>query len=177
MTDQMLPPPLASDERFALLCQLLDDSLAGIDLTPMLVYLVDTVSAELLPTLAEQFSLLDETTWSGAESEAARRELIKGAVGLHRYKGTPWSLRDMCRRLGLGEIQISEGLAAGLETWAQYAILLPNPITNDMAARVRRALIETAPARCRLARLDYQAVALRHNGRIRRDGQYNRGSA
>lgn len=193
MSSLALPPPLASDERFALLCELLEEQLAGIDLTPMLVYLIDTVGTDLLPLLAEQFSMLDETVWSLAESEDARRALVKGATSLHRYKGTPWSLRELCRRLGLGEIQILERLSGQKRdgsilrdgthvhgdpsAWAKYRVYLQQPITNDQASKLRRALIEHAPARCNLVGLDYQAVANRHNGEIRRDGQYNRGSA
>jgi hypothetical protein len=193
MNKQALPPPLASDERFALLCELLEEMLDGIDLRPMLVYLVDTVTPDLLPLLAEQFSMLDETVWSLAESDDARRALVKGSVSLHRYKGTPWSLRELCRRLGLGEIQIVERLSGRVRdgsikrggiyvhgdprAWAKYRVFLQQPITNDQASKLRRALIEHAPARCNLVSLDYQAVANRHNGAIHRDGQYNRGSA
>jgi hypothetical protein len=193
MSNLALPPPLASDVRFAQLCELLEETLDGIDLKPMLVYLVDTMKPDLLPVLAEQFSMLDETVWSLAESEDARRSLVKGSVSLHRYKGTPWSLRELCRRLGLGEIQIAERLSGqtrngaikrdGIhlhgapKAWAQYRVFLQHPITNDQASKLRRALIEHAPARCNLVSLDYQAVANRHNGVIHRDGQYNRGSA
>ncbi len=193
MSSFALPPPLAGDERFAVLCELLEETLDEIDLKPMLVYLVDTVKPDLLPILAEQFSMLDETVWSLAESEDARRSLVKGAVSLHRYKGTPWSLRELCRRLGLGEIEIVERLSGRVRdgstrrdgiyvhgdprAWAKYRIFLQHPITNDQASKLRRALIEHAPARCNLVSLDFQAVANRHNGAIRRDGQYNRGSA
>lgn len=193
MSNLALPPPLASDARFALLCELLEETLDGIDLKPMLVYLVDTVEPDLLPVLAEQFSMLDEAVWSLAESEDARRSLVKGSVSLHRYKGTPWSLRELCRRLGLGEIQIVERLSGqtrngsikrdGIhlhgapKAWAKYRVFLQQPITNDQASKLRRALIEHAPVRCNLVSLDYQAVANRHNGVIHRDGQYNRGSA
>lgn len=188
-----LPPALASDERFSLLCELLQESFAEIDLSVMLVYLVDQVQAELLPVLADQLSLLDETAWRLAESEGARRELIKGSIALHRYKGTPWAVREVVRRLGFGEISLFEGLSGrprngsiqrnGIyfhgekSAWSQYRVFLERPITNDQATMLRRALIDQAPARCRLVSLDFQAVANRHNGAIYRDGQYNRGSA
>lgn len=193
MADMQLPPPLASDERFSQLCELLQESFAEIDLSVMLVYLVDQVKASLLPVLADQFSLLDETAWRLAESEDARRELVKGSIALHRYKGTPWAVREVVRRLGFGEITLIEGLSGrprngsirhdgvylhGERTaWSQYRVFLEQPITNDQATMLRRALIEQAPTRCHLISLDYQSVANRHNGKIYRDGQYNRGSA
>lgn len=192
MVKPQLPPALAGDERFALLSELLDETLAGLDLNAMLVYLVDLVKPALLPTLADQFSLLDEAVWLLAESEDAKRNLIKNSAQLHRYKGTPWAIREVIRLLGFGEVTLQEGLNNQVHNgvifrdgahvhgdpsaWALYRVFLERPITNDQAALLRRLLLSVAPARCRLVSLDYQTVALRHNGIARRDGQYNHGS-
>lgn len=192
MADLTLPPALAGDERFALLCKLLEERHAGIDLTPMLVYLIDLVKAPLLPVLANQFSLFDEAVWMLAESEDARRSLIKNAVELHRYKGTPWAIREIIRLLGFGEVQLQEGLGGrkydgsiafdGLYlygntgAWAAYRVIFNDPITNDQAALIRRMLSSIAPAGRRLASLEYQAVAILYNGTARYDGLYNHGS-
>ena len=112
MADQQLPPPLAGDGRFSLLLELLQETFAGTDLSVMAVYLVDQVRASLLPVLADQFSLLDEAVWGLAESNGTKRALIKGSIELHRYKGTPWSIREVFRLLGFGEVVIHEGAAA-----------------------------------------------------------------
>lgn len=193
MAEQQLPPALAGDERFALLCELLDETYADLDLGAMAVYLVDQVKPSLLPTLAEQFSLLDEAAWLLAESEDARRNLIKNAVTLHRYKGTPWAIREVIRLLGFGEVTILEGLGGlaydaattfnGLRvygdtgSWPVYRVTLGQPITNDQAELLRRVLRAIAPARCRLASLEYSAVAIRYNQTAAFDGQYNHGSS
>ena len=193
MVDSILPPALAGDERFARLCKLLDERHTGIDLTPMLVYLLDLVKAPLLPVLADQFSLLDEAAWLLAESEDARRNLLKNSVELHRYKGTPWAIREIIRLLGFGEVQLQEGLGGrtydgsinfnGLyvygapRAWAAYRVIFAEPITNDQADLIRRMLSTIAPKRCRLASLEYQAVAIRYNGSARYDGLYNHGSS
>lgn len=193
MAKQQLPPALAGDERFALLLELLDDALDGLDLNSMLVYLVDLVKPALLPVLADQFSLLDEAAWLLAESEEARRNLIKNSAELHRYKGTPWAIREVIRLLGFGEVVIQEGLNNQIRNgaitrngthvhgdpsaWPLYRVFLKRAITNDQAALLRRLLLSVAPARCRLVALDYQSVAIRHNGLARRDGQYNHGSS
>ncbi|MDF0606616.1 phage tail protein I [Neisseriaceae bacterium TC5R-5] len=187
----LLPPPLASDERFSMLAKLAAQ-ISAIDLSPLLVYLVDTVSASALPSLAQQFSLVGDG-WELAESDDARRALIRRAIELHRYKGTPWSIREVIRRLGLGEVTLIEGLNAndrdgaiqrdGLYVhgdptqWAVYRVILSAPVTNDQAEQLRQLLAAYAPARCHLASLEYQAVANRHNGAIQRNKQYNRGSA
>ena len=159
-------------------------------LMPRLVDLVDPAHLELL---AESRSILGVDGYWLAESDAARRRLIKGAYELHRKKGTPWAIREIVRRLGFGEIEIIEGLSnkkhngeirrdgrythAHADRWAYYRILMSAPITNDQAAMLRKTLAAFAPARCVLASLDYQQAALRHNGRALRDGQFNRGTA
>lgn len=193
MAKQQLPPALASDERFALLCELMDETFENLDINTMLVYLVDLVKPKLLPYLADQFSLIDEAAWLLAESVDAKRDLIKNSAQLHRYKGTPWAIREVIRLLGFGEVTIQEGLSNQVRNgsiardgnhvhgnpaaWPLYRVFLNRPITNDQAALVRRLLLSVAPTRCRLVSLDYQSVAIRHNGFARRDGQYNHGSS
>lgn len=194
MADLQLSPALASDERFAMLLEILQDEFAKVDVKAIAVYLVDQVKASMLPVLADQFSLLDEAAWHLAESEEARRELVKNAIHLHRAKGTPWSIREVIRLLGFGKVRIQEGLAGirhnGLanrdgryvhgdpKAWPLYrVILLERAITNDQAALLRRLLLSIAPARCRLVSLEYREVPIRHNGLAKRDGQYNHGSS
>lgn len=193
LANQQLPPPLAGDQRFALLCELLDERLAELDLNVMLVYLIDLVKPSLLTVLADQFSLLDEAAWLLAESMDAKRSLIKNAAELHRFKGTPWAIREVIRLLGFGEVTLQEGLNNQIRdgaisrndshvhgnpsAWPLYRVFLNRIITNDQAALLRRLLLSVAPTRCRLIALDYQSVAIRHNGFARRDGQYNHGSS
>lgn len=193
MAEQQLPPALAGDERFALLCELLGESLDSLDINAMLVYLVDLVKPQLLPYLADQFSLFDEAAWLLAESEDSKRNLIKNSAQLHRYKGTPWAIREVIRLLGFGEVILQEGLNNQVRdgsitrngnhvhgdpgAWPLYRVFLKRAITNDQAVLLRRLLLSVAPARCRLVSLDYQSVAIRHNGLARRDGQFNHGSS
>lgn len=181
LVNQQLPPALASDERFATLCELLQESLDEIDINSMLVYLVDLVKPAILPHLADQFSLMDEVAWQLAESVDAKRDLIKNASELHRFKGTPWAIREVFRLLGFGEVRIDEGVSpaeGGAPVWSLYRVaLLERVITNDQAAMLRRLLLAVAPARCRLVALDYQAVPLRYNGLENYNGQYNHGSS
>lgn len=194
MASKQLPPALASDERFSTLLEITQEEFARLDLAAMAVYLVDQVKASMLPVLADQFSLLDEAAWQLAESEDARRHLVKNAIHLHRAKGTPWAIREVFRLLGFGDVKLQEGLAGirhngearrdgyyvhgDPKAWPVYrVILLERAITNDQAALLRRLLLSIAPARCRLASLEYQSVPIRHNGSANRDGQYNHGSS
>ncbi|MBU9373614.1 phage tail protein I [Burkholderia multivorans] len=131
--------------------------------------------------------------WELAESEDARRALVKGSVALHRKKGTPWAIRDVIRRLGFGEVTLVEGrgirrrdgsatrngdyLRGDATAWAQYIVKLFRAITRDQAENLKAVLERYAPQRSKLAALDYRAAPIRHNGVALRNGKYNRGSA
>ncbi|EXI62236.1 tail fiber protein [Mannheimia granulomatis] len=164
-----------------------------LDLSLIMTNLVDLVLAEYLELLAEKWSVTGYDGWLLAESDDAKRNLIKRAVELHRHKGTPWAMREIIRQLGFGEVEIIEGLFdkrhdgsfihdgtyyhGDRSKWAHYRVILQKAITNDQADLLRKTLRVFAPARCVLASLDYRTVALRHNGKALRNGQYNRGTA
>jgi len=199
MADANLPvpelaPPLAGDARMATLAKLVWQKYAETDVSPLLVYLVETVQETLLVHLAEQFHVMGIEGWNLAETPEQKRRLIKESIAMHRLKGTPAALHALVERLGFGRIQIIEGIGKlhydGAHTfngnmvhgdpnaWPIYrVILLDRALTNDQAALLRQALAEYAPARCLLAALDYQSVPIRYNARAAFDGQYNHGSA
>jgi phage tail P2-like protein len=110
MADALLPPPLAGDERFRALGQLAA-RISDIDLSPLLVYLIDTVNASALPHLAEQFHVLNEG-WQFARDDDERRRLLKQAIALHRTKGTPWAIKNALASLGW-DARISEWFEYG----------------------------------------------------------------
>lgn len=192
MTEPLqLPPPLEGDISLRTLGRLAG-RLDNIDLSVLMVFLVDIVDSSALPWLGEQFSLSGDG-WELAESDDVRRMLIKAAIELHRYKGTPWSIREVIRRFGFGEVDLIEGTGRlsydgnrsynGLfvhgdaAAWAVYLVILKQPITNDQAAMLRQTLAAFAPARCHLASLEYQSVAILYNNTAIHDGSYNHGSS
>ncbi|HFS8947016.1 TPA: phage tail protein I [Enterobacter roggenkampii] len=186
-----LPPPLEGDVSLRTLGRLAG-RLDSINLEALMVYLVDIVDSSALPWLGEQFSLFGDG-WELAEADDVRRALIKSAIELHRYKGTPWSIREIIRRFGFGEVDLIEGTGqigydgrhtyngnyvhGDAEAWAVYRVILQQPITNDQAALLRQTLAAFAPARCHLASLEYQSVAIRYNNTVNYDGSYNHGSS
>lgn len=149
---------------------------------------------EFLAFLAWEQSISDEEGWAFAESEEARRTLIKRSAEIHKKKGTVWAIREVFRMLNLGEVEIIENIArlnydgthhynaymvhGDLDNyWATYIVKLKLPLTNDQAVTIRQILDGVAPARSELVALDYKAVAIRYNRTARYDGQYNYGSA
>ncbi|CAJ4030159.1 phage tail protein I [Burkholderia pseudomallei] len=149
---------------------------------------VDRCPAAFLPWLAWSVAV---DGWELAESDDARRALIKGSLALHRRKGTPWAVREIVRRLGFGEIEIQEGRVAKrrdgtarrdgnyvhgrASAWAEYIVTMKQPITRGQGQALMRAIERYAPARSQLVKLDYSAIAIRHNGTAVRNGQYSRG--
>ncbi|MBK5073217.1 phage tail protein [Budviciaceae bacterium CWB-B4] len=191
----LLPDSVKNDPKFQAAGLALDAEFIEIDKATINLKFwshIDDLEEPLLSTLGWQLSLIHEYAWKLAESLTAKRELIKNGIELHKFKGTPWSIRELVRCLGFGEIEIIEGLMilkrdgsshrngqryhGGHDTnWARYRIIFKQPITNDQAILLRKAIEEYAPARSELVSFDYQAVAIRHNGFAKRNGSYNRG--
>jgi phage tail P2-like protein len=149
----------------------------------------DRCPAALLSCLAAEASV---DGWELAESDDARRALIKGAIQLHQKRGTPWAIREIIRRLGFGEVTLIEGrlvrrrdgsttrngdyVHGRATAWAEYIIKLQRPITRDQADNLKAVLERYAPQRSMLASLDYRAAPIRRNGKATHNSQYNRGS-
>lgn len=186
-----LPPVLAQDERFSILCELLEECMDEIDLSVLLVYLISKTPTVTLPFLAEQFSLFGDGQ-ELAESEAQKRELIAQAIELHRYKGTLWIIREIIRRFSFGEVEIIENIfdwkldgsvkligshiLGYINEWARYRIVLTEPITNEQAAKLRKAILAYAPKRSYLESMDFSEAAFRLDDTKILDGQYNLGT-
>lgn len=186
-----LPPALASDERFKVLGQIALEAFQ-IDLSSLLVYLVDNVDASVLPYLAEQFSLIGDG-WELASTETAQRKMIKAAVEIHQHKGTPWAVKQVFVLLGLGDVDIDEGRSGYRRDgtmrrdgfpmrgerpahWAEYRVRCHRLLSVHQAALARKLLANIAPARCQLIEIDFSSAALIRNGFARRDGSYTRGT-
>lgn len=154
MADAQLPPALAGDERFALLCELLQETYAGLGINEMLVYLVDQVKPAVLSHLAEQFSLQDEISWSLATSDTSRRRLLKRAIELHRYKGTPWSIKQALSRIGIERVALVEQPDGA--HWAEFDAdigVVDRPLTEAIYPQITQLIDAYKPVRSRLRRL------------------------
>lgn len=127
-------PILAQDPVFGPLAQL-TERMAGLDTTRLLVYLVDLVEADALPFLGEQFHVMGGEGWDVADDDAARRALIKSAIELHRYKGTPWAVKRVLGQLGIDVELLDQRAQRGV-----YAALNPTRLdgtwTLDGARKV-----------------------------------------
>lgn len=186
-------PVIASSERMTAWADLIHVKYESMPLEMIFKNLIDTVPALLLPWHADEYSLTGLDGWNLATSNYQKRELIKSAVELHAYKGTPWSIREIVRRLGFGEIDIITGLNhlyfdgtanydgkyfyGDSDKWSYYRVILNTAITNREALVLKQVLRYFAPAHCTLIALDYRNTSLFYNGQINYDGSYNFGEA
>lgn len=102
------------------------ECLSDIDLTKLLVYIVDTVDASALPFLASQFDVLGYKGMRMAQTEAEQRELIKNAIVLHKTKGTEWAIINALKSIGFVDIKLKKGTQDGYDHWAKFGIEITN---------------------------------------------------
>jgi len=129
----------------------------------------DTCPAHLLPWLAWA---LQVDVWDNGWSDDAKRAVIRGAITVHRRKGTPWAIKRALANAGYGDAILSEGFSSanyngstlhdgsrlyvGDIDWSQYRIIMARPISNEQAEQIRRMLDLVAPARCSLVEITSQ---------------------
>lgn len=106
----ILANSIAWKEHLAVFDKVYAKRLDNIDLTVLLIYLVDMVPASALSSLGKQFDLLGYKGFALATTDEERRTLIKNAIERKRYSGTPWALKEALKSVGYGDSEIIEGL-------------------------------------------------------------------
>lgn len=184
---------IANSQRFTGLSDLIHTRFDQVNLNLIFKNLIEIVPEITLPLLAEEFSMTGTDGYHLAVTDKQKRDLIKGAVELHAKKGTPWSIREIMRRLGYGGIEIQTGMHllnydgqgqydgeyfyGDKKKWAYYKVRIFVLITNEEARFIRNVLRYFAPAHCVLLALNYEAAPLIYDGKGNYDGQYNHGEA
>lgn len=89
----------------------------AVDIGQCMPNLVDLVNESALIWLASQFGILGDKGYNAATTVTERREIIKRAVEIQRYKGTPYAIKQAILALGYTDVIITEGVAGPV---AQY---------------------------------------------------------
>lgn len=97
--------------------------LSQIDLTKLLVYMVDLVDPSALPYLGAQFDVLGYKGFRLANTEDDQRQIIKRAIELHRYKGTEWAIKEALKSIGFADVAL---IKTGYDHWAKFGIQITN---------------------------------------------------
>jgi len=85
------------------------ERLDSIDLTCLLIYLIDNTESSALSNLADQFDVLGYKGWFSTHNDEERRMLLKEAIKRKKYAGTPYAIREALKGVGYGESEIREG--------------------------------------------------------------------
>jgi len=103
------------------LWQLIAPVASGVDALTNIDLLID------VDNLIESGGLVTELTLT----EAEQRELLKNAIGLHRYRGTPWAIKQALGSLGWTTVSLLEGQTSwgGVayppsEGWAVFRVMI-----------------------------------------------------
>jgi phage tail P2-like protein len=187
----ILPPLLLNDLNMRVL-ETLAARVSVLDLEPVLLYDFDHAPASALIHLAEQFNLLGDAGWDLADTEPMKRALLKEAIALHRFKGTPWSMKRVLALLGFGTAVLEEGwvnvaryngaatfdgvalYGDGARHWAEYDVVFDVPVQIAQAKKLAAVLSRYAPARCHLRKM--VSNGLRYNAVAAYDGAYSFGN-
>ncbi|MBV7529045.1 phage tail protein [Chitinophaga sp. sic0106] len=133
------------------------ESLGEIALADALVYIVDDIDPRLLPFLAEQFDVLGYKGFRMAQTDSDRREVIKRAIELHRYKGTEWAIKEALKSIGFSDIELKRGY----DHWAKFGIKITNSslqLTADSFNDIIQMVNEYKRAACVLVDVSIDVV-------------------
>lgn len=152
--DNILASGISTREHLAVFDRLAKARMDMIEIEALLVYIIDTVPASALQLLAEQFNVMGYKGWALTTTEAERRSLIKKAIELHRYKGTPWAIKEALKSVGYAGASILEHAGAsydgqydynseinyGAADWAKFVVQLDigddKGITSDQITTI-----------------------------------------
>lgn len=157
MSKTLIPTSIHSANR-ELIEILFQKRLDALQLEKVLVYLVDISNEDTLYQLAWQFDLLGYKGWAIADTLTKKRELIKGAIELHRYKGTLYAVKRSLQSLGFPTATITEGDSS---SWANFKIDLgigENGIDANTADALAEIINAYKNARSHLTGIEFKIV-------------------
>ena len=72
--------------------QICEERFGALDLNVLNVNDVDNLPSDVLPHLAEQYHITGNEGWKFCKTDQDKRELIKNAINLHKYRGTKYAI-------------------------------------------------------------------------------------
>ena len=92
--------------------EICEERFGNLNLDAVLVSIIDNVPSDALPHLAEQYHITGNEGWLQALSESEKRNLIKSAIKMHRYKGTKYAIEEIFNTLNI---------VGNVKEWFNYA--------------------------------------------------------
>ena len=81
--------------------EICEERFGNLNLDAVLVSIIDNAPSDALPHLAEQYHITGNEGWLQALSESEKRNLIKSAIKMHRYKGTKYAIEEIFYTLNI----------------------------------------------------------------------------
>jgi len=159
--DNILADSIANVPHLAAFDAMVAQRMNDIEIENLLVYVIDTVSASALPTLARQFDIEGFRGYFLATTDEQRRAIIKQAIELKRYMGTVWSIRQAMIAVGFQDATLVEGIDTGdpATDWARFSIetIIGDSVSIDGVAQTNLAKLirEYKPVRSYLEGISY----------------------
>lgn len=178
--------PLASaingQSHITVLADIIADRLNGLhgSVSENRIYMIGSVRAAALYFLAQQFDVLGYRGWFLADTEEKRRDLIRRAIELHRFKGTPWAVKEAIKSLGFQEVTIIERVGlndgyyngvfnydgshtygdSGIGEWATFKVIISlegitTPLTSELITALIALINEYKNVRSHLVELTF----------------------
>lgn len=80
--------------------EIIEERLAAMEIEKPLLLLIDNADPEALYWLFSQFDLLGFRGWKNVSTDEQKRAVLKQAIALKRYAGTPYGLKQALRVVG-----------------------------------------------------------------------------
>jgi phage tail P2-like protein len=157
--DVILANSIAGVPHFAAFDLIAKKRLEALQLDALLVYLIDTVSEEALSFLADQFDVLGYKGLRLATTTEQKREVIKRAIELHRFKGTVWAVKEALKTIGYPDAVLTEHVGTGAGAWATFRIEIDagnNPVSAAAVDELVRMIDEYKNVRSHLLDISYK---------------------
>lgn len=135
--------------------------LSAVEVDAVLVYIIDTVAADALPYLAQQFDVSGYKGYVLATTDAERRQIIKQAIELKRYLGTVWAVREAMKSVGYADAILDEGIDEGDPDtdWAKFRVIVDlgndKGLDGNTPTELTRLINEYKNARSQLLDISY----------------------
>jgi len=109
MDDKVLGTGLLGASHLESIESLITKRFNEIPIDKLFIYLIDVVDEGALELLANQFNVGGSKGFSLLETTQERKDLIKRAIELNRFKGTLFALKEVIKLAGFGSLDIKEG--------------------------------------------------------------------
>lgn len=174
--EKILASALGGKEHLQAWDDLFEFRFATVELETLLIMMVDTVPSEALPYLADQFDLLGVNGWNACKNEQDRRNLVKRAIELKRYQGTPFAIRRALQSVGYydavilknpgayynGKFKYNGDVTHGGGMWASIAVILDIGETKGLTQKEQDEAVDLIntykSARDKLLWTDYKCT-------------------